>query len=172
MFRQFHVGLALFFMPFVLLFVLTGVLHLLGSKESNLEEIKLYDYVQGENFQTLDSKLALQNACKKQIANVKYKFSKKRYMRLETKDMIATLEPQPKGYRIVISKRTIFGKLLNLHKGKYLSGKIASYGFAAGIICLLISGIMMINRRKNRIRNYILVCLGFGVIAGLCLSSF
>lgn len=172
MFMQLHLGLALFFMPFVLLFILTGVLHLLGSKETNLEEIKSFTFVGKENFENIDSKKILYNTVKDLIKNDKYKYKKKRYLSLETKTLVAVLKPRASGYDVVVSNRTPFGILLNLHKGKGLSGKIVSYGFSAGLLCLLISGFVMINRRKYKLMPYVFMGVGLGVLLGLYFCKF
>lgn len=155
-----HSYLALFFIPFIFIFIITGVLHLLGSKESILKESKFYGFTQNQSFKSLDGKQILLNAIPKDIKLGEYSIKKKKYLQLESSDLIASLKPAKNGYEVMLSEKTIFGKLLALHKGKQLTGKIMVYGFGTGLVLLSLSGFLMLRQMRNKKELYVGLILG------------
>lgn len=169
LFRQIHIELSLFFLPLALLYAITGALYLSGfNQDSGAKKWKFsLPQMHREELPKAVDDLLLKNGLSP-IKDTELKQGRGNSFMLGGAAYSASLTEDANGWRVNVTKRGFWGNMIMLHKGKvewYFN--VLAYAFAASLLALYFSGLMMTKFCKNRRKRALLVvALGF-IVSGV-----
>lgn len=157
-----HIYVALLFLPFILMYCLSGAMYLLDIEKMQAIDTKYFKYKENENYNNIDKKAILKNVMQAEIKNNDFKIASKRYMFLESPTKLASLEPNNKeSYKVVVNEKSLYLRFLNIHKGKSFLAKITGFLLCFVLIILVFTGLLMLIKNKNKKQMGVALLSGF-----------
>ncbi|AXP09265.1 hypothetical protein DZD33_07685 [Campylobacter hepaticus] len=177
LFRQIHIYLSLFFLPCALMFALSGIAYIFNINQNvglKVERFYLDQSVEpGKEREALLEYLQVNNL--KIPSNTNIIKSKDRGITIGGIHYSANISKNGKNeYYITLKTRSFLGDMIMLHKDKgawYFS--VLSVAFGIALLILYLSGLIIVffASKKDRIKQLIVLLMGFAITSFLAYLS-